>query len=105
MIDIKQKMEEQEKIFSASEYPDDKALREAFARGFAYGVNQFKHEIWHSIDEVPEVEKEIIVDFGKDYFGIHTYYHNDNTKSHFLQKGVKRWCYIDDLTTLKEDNL
>ena len=97
MIDDK-KIEEAARYYCNNRYPasqDAPFIAEGFRHGAKWAINEFLKELWHSVDEMPNENNEVIC-VDKDSRTI-TYNGIANWWAFCRSHDVTRWLYVDDL--------
>lgn len=72
-------------------------LSDAYKAGAKYAINEFLKDLWHSTNEEPEINKEILVDWRTENRSIMFLQTKLNNWKKLSNQEIKRWLYIDDL--------
>ena len=68
-----------------------------FCSGAKWAINEFLKDLWHSANEEPEINKEILVDWRTENRSIMFLQTKLNNWKKLSNQEIKRWLYIDDL--------
>ena len=68
-----------------------------FCSGAKWAINEFLKDLWHSANEEPEINKEILVDWRTENRSIMCLRTKLNNWKKLSNQKIKRWLYIDDL--------
>lgn len=68
-----------------------------FCSGAKWAINEFLKDLWHSANEEPEINKEILVDWRTENRSIMFLQTKLNNWKKLLNQEIKHWLYIDDL--------
>ena len=72
-------------------------IADAFKQGAKYAINEFLKDLWHSANEEPEINKEILVDWRTENRSIMFLQTKLNNWKKLSNQEIKRWLCIDDL--------
>lgn len=68
-----------------------------FCSGAKWAINEFLKDLWHSANEEPEINKEILVDWRTENRSIMFLQTKLNNWKKLSNQEIKRWLCIDDL--------